>query len=298
MSTIAFLGLGMMGDPMARRLIHAGHNVTVWDRSPSHTEPFAPIATVAGSPADAVAGTEFVVTMLATPQALEGVLFGVDGVSSSFTSGQTWIDMSTVGPAEFATARSRLPAGVAAVDAPVRGSVPEANEGRLHIFVGSDDELFSGVESLLAPLGDIRHAGPPGSGAAMKLVVNLALVAAMVTFAESLALANVFGLDRDVVMDVLAESPIGGIVKTKRANVEAGQYPASFKLELATKDMALVEEAAHEAGLSLAEATAVHHWMEVAKSEGAGPLDFSAVAATILVHASADTSEATPKLRA
>ena len=85
----------MMGDPMARRLIHAGHNVTVWDRSPSHTEPFRPIATVAGSPADAVAGAEFVVTMLATPQALEGVLFGVDGVSSSFTGGQTWIDMST-----------------------------------------------------------------------------------------------------------------------------------------------------------------------------------------------------------
>lgn len=282
MSSIAFLGLGMMGDPMARRLIDAGNVVTVWDRTTSRTEPFAGMAAVAGSPADAVRGTEFVITMLATPEALEGVLFGARGVSSSIRSGQTWIDMSTVGPAEFNTAASRLPAGVVTVDAPVRGSVPEAGEGRLHIFVGADDEPFSRVEPLLAPLGDIRHAGAPGSGQAMKLVVNLALVAAMVTFGESLALANAFGLDRDVVMDVLSESPIGGIVKAKRGNVETGTYPASFKLELATKDMRLVEEAAHEAGLSLAEATAVHHWMEVAASEGAGPLDFSAVAATIL----------------
>jgi 3-hydroxyisobutyrate dehydrogenase-like beta-hydroxyacid dehydrogenase len=287
MSSIAFLGLGMMGDPMARRLIDAGNDVTVWDRSPSHTEPFARLAATAGSPAGAIVGAEFVITMLATPQALESVLFGVDGVSSSITDGQTWIDMSTVGPAEFTAAMSRLPTGVAPADAPVRGSVPEANAGRLHIFVGSADELFPRVKSLLTPLGDVRHAGGPGSGAAMKLVVNLALVAAMVTFGESLALANAFALDRDVVMDVLAESPIGGIVTAKRANVEAGQYPASFKLELATKDMALVEEAAHAAGLSLAEATAVHHWMELARSEGAGPLDFSAVAATILEHAAA-----------
>ena len=169
MSKIAFLGLGMMGDPMARRLVEAGNHVTVWDRSPSHTEPFAHIAAIAGSPHDAVVGAEFVVTMLATPQALESVLFGSHGVSSSITSGQTWIDMSTVGPAEFATAASRLPAGVSPVDAPVRGSVPEATEGRLHIFVGSDDDLFDRIESLLNSLGDIRHAGGPGSGAAMKI---------------------------------------------------------------------------------------------------------------------------------
>ncbi len=282
MPKIAFLGLGLMGDPMARRLIDAGNDVTVWDRSPSHTAPFAHLAAVSRSPADAVVGAEFVITMLATPQALESVLFGADGLSPSMTSGQTWIDMSTVGPAEFAAAASRLPAGVVMVDAPVRGSVPEATEGRLHIFVGSDDEPLSRVESLLAPLGDIRHTGGPGSGAAMKLVVNLALVAAMVTFGESLALADALRLDQDVVMAVLAESPIGGIVKAKRANVEAGQYPASFKLELATKDMVLVEEAAHQAGLSLPEATAVRYWMEAAMSEGTGSLDFSAVAGTIL----------------
>jgi 3-hydroxyisobutyrate dehydrogenase len=180
------------------------------------------------------------------------------------------------------------------VDAPVRGSVPEATESRLHILVGSDDELFSRVESLLPPLGDIRYAGAPGSGAAMKLVVNLALAAAMVTFGESLALANAFGLDRDAVIDVLAESPIGGTVKAKWANVEAGQYPASFKLELATKDMALVAQAAQAAGPSLSEATAVHHWMDTALSGGAGELDFSAVAATILNQAATTTSADTP----
>lgn len=290
MSKIAFLGLGMMGSAMARRLIDAGNDLTVWDRTPSHTDPFAQVANAAASPGEAAVGAEFLITMLANPEALEDVLFGPNGVASAITAGQTWIDMSTVGPAEFATAAARLPAEVAKVDAPVRGSVPEATNGRLHIFVGSDDDLYGRVESLLDPLGDVRHAGGPGAGAAMKLVVNLALVAAMVTFGEALALAKALDLDQDAVMDVLSESPIGGIVNAKRANVQAGSYPASFKLELATKDMGLVEEAAQTAGLSLAEATAVSHWMQTAMSQGAGQLDFSAVAATILGQSAIESS--------
>lgn len=282
MSKVAFLGLGMMGTPMAHRLIDAGNDVTVWDRTPSHADTFADVAGIATAPGEAAGGAEFVITMLATPQALEDVLFGPGGVASVIRDGQTWVDMSTVGPAEFLAAAARLPRGVARVDAPVRGSVPEATDGRLHIFVGCEDGLYGRVESLLSTLGDVHLAGGPGSGAAMKLVVNLALVAAMVTFGEALALANAFGLDQDTVMDVLSESPIGGIVKAKRANVQSGQYPASFKLELATKDMALVEQAARAAGLSLAEAEAVHQWMEAAIGQGSGQLDFSAVAATIL----------------
>lgn len=284
MSKVAFLGLGMMGTPITRRLIDAGNQLTVWDRTPTHTDEFAGVAVVAASPREAVPGAEYVITMLATPQALEDVLFGPDGVSSAIAGGQTWIDMSTVGPTEFTSAAARLPEGVAKADAPVRGSVPEATDGRLHIFVGSGDDLFERIDPLLSPLGDVRHSGGPGSGAAMKLVVNLALVAAMVAFGEALALANVLGLDQDPVMDALSESPIGGIVKAKRANVESGRYPASFKLELAAKDMGLVEDAARAAGISLAEATAVHRWMEEAMAEGAGELDFSAVASTILGH--------------
>lgn len=282
MAKIAFLGLGMMGTPMAQRLIHAGNDLIVWDRSPSHTESFAQLASVAETPAAAAAGADFVITMLATPQALEDVVLGPNGVSTAITAGQVWVDMSTVGPQEFAAVASRLPDGVGTVDAPVRGSVPEATDGRLHIFVGAAEEVFGPVASMLAPLGDIRHVGRPGSGAAMKLVVNLALVAAMVTFGEGLALGQVLGLDQGTVMDVLADSPIGPIVRTKRANVEAADFPASFKLKLAAKDIALVSGTAVAAGLRLPTATAADEWMYAALSHGAGELDFSAVAATIL----------------
>ena len=283
MAKIAFLGLGMMGTPMARRLIEAGHDVTVWDRTAGHTEAFDQIASVAETPAAAVPGTDFVITMLATPQALEAVVFGEVGMATALSVGQVWVDMSTVGPEEFRSAAERLPEGVATVDAPVRGSVPEAHQRPLCTSSWARRTSSSATyASLLSPLGDIRHVGPPGAGAAMKLVVNLALVGAMVTFGEALALGRVLDLDQATAMDVLAESPIGPIVRTKRANVEAADYPASFKLGLAAKDIALVKETAAAAGLRLPITTAADEWMYAALSDGAGELDFSAVAATIL----------------
>ena len=116
----------------------------------------------------------------------------------------------------------------------------------------------------------------------MKLVVNLALGAAMVAFGEALALGMAMGLEAGSVMDALAQSPIAGAVQAKRANVEASQYPPSFKLELAAKDLHLVHQAAVAAGLNLAEADAAGQWLYRAVSEGRGERDISAVIATIL----------------
>ena len=116
----------------------------------------------------------------------------------------------------------------------------------------------------------------------MKLVSNLTLGAAIVAFGEALALARSFGLNREAVLDVLAESPIGPAVKAKRANVEAGRYPASFKLRLAAKDMRLVDEAAEAAGIDLTEAHAAREVLERAMERGAADLDVSAVIPTIL----------------
>jgi 3-hydroxyisobutyrate dehydrogenase-like beta-hydroxyacid dehydrogenase len=283
MSKIAFLGLGMMGSPIAGRLIDAGHEVTVWNRTAQRTEPFALTALgIADSPAGAVAGAEFVITMVANPHALEAVLFDAEGAASALSAGQVWIDMSTVGPNEFRSAATRLPAGVEAVDAPVRGSVPEATTGHLQIFVGAEDQLIEAVRSLLAPLGTVRHVGPPGAGAAMKLVVNLALGAAIVAFGEALALGRALGLEASSVIDALAESPIAGVVNTKRANVEASRYPPSFKLELAAKDLGLALQVAAAAGLELPETDAAGQWLDAAVNRGWGDHDISAVIATIL----------------
>src|ERR1700757_5149140 len=150
MSKIAFLGLGHMGTPMATRLASAGHDGTVGDRSPDHLASFAaPGASTARSPAGAAAGIDFAITMLATPEALNNVLFGPDGLAAALSAGQTWIDMSTVGPDAFRSAAGRLDRGVVAVDAPVRGSIPEATDGRLYVYVGADNAEFEQIRPVL-----------------------------------------------------------------------------------------------------------------------------------------------------
>lgn len=283
MSKIAFLGLGNMGTPMALRLLNAGHDVTVWNRTVERTAPLVDAgASVAASPAEAAVGVEFAITMLATPYALGEVLFGLNGLASALSAGQTLIDMSTVGPDAFRSAAARLPSGVAAVDAPVRGSIAEATDGRLHVYVGATDDQFERVQPVLDVFGDVHHVGTGGAGAAMKLMVNTTLAASIVVLGEALALGRALGLDQASMLDVLAESPVGSTERAKRANVETGHYPPSFKLSLAAKDMRLAVAAADDAGIDLKTADTVCRWLDEAADQGAADLDFSAVVATIL----------------
>jgi 3-hydroxyisobutyrate dehydrogenase-like beta-hydroxyacid dehydrogenase len=282
MAKIGFLGLGEMGTPMATRLLHAGHDLTVWNRSAERTVPLAREgAAVASSPARAAAGADFLITMLATPDALEQVLFGSEGLAPALAPGQVLIDMSTVGPDEVRSAASRLPEGAVLVDAPVRGSVPQATAGKLEVFVGATDEHFERVRPILEVLGTVRHAGGPGAGAAMKLVANLVLGAAIVTLGEALALGESLQLEPGAVLDALADSPIGPMVKAKRANVESADFTPSFKLRHAAKDLRLVTEAATARSRELKQAAANRAWLEEADRRGGADLDFSAVVAII-----------------
>jgi 3-hydroxyisobutyrate dehydrogenase-like beta-hydroxyacid dehydrogenase len=282
MSKIAFLGLGEMGTPMASRLLRAGHELTVWNRTPERTAPLAERGAIAAAtPAEAAAGADFIITMLGTPEALEQVVFGDSGLAGALGAGQLLVDMSTVGPAAIRSVAARLPPGVPLVDAPVRGSVPQATAGSLEVFVGAGDEDFARVRPILETLGTVRHVGAPGSGAAMKLVVNLVLGVAIVTMGEALALGGDLALPRGMLLDVLAESPIGPIVKGKRALVEANRYPPSFKLRHAEKDLRLVEESAASTGRELKVTHAARSWLEEAASRGAADLDFASVVATI-----------------
>jgi 3-hydroxyisobutyrate dehydrogenase-like beta-hydroxyacid dehydrogenase len=302
MAKIGFLGLGEMGTPMATRLLRAGHDLTVWNRSAERTAPLAKQgATVASSPAQAAAGADFVITMLATPEALEQVLFGSDGVAAGAAenvlrakmsaeamptnaagrAGQILIDMSTVGPDEVRSAAARLPEGVSLVDAPVRGSVSLATSGHLEVFAGATDETFERVRPILELLGKVRHTGGPGSGAAMKLVANLVLGAAIVTLGEALALGESLELERGLLFDVLADSQIGPVVRAKRANIESGDFTPSFKLRHAAKDLRLVTEAAVARRRELKQARVNRAWLDEAAEHGAADLDFSSVVSTI-----------------
>jgi 3-hydroxyisobutyrate dehydrogenase len=159
--------------------------------------------------------------------------------------------------------------------------VPQATSGKLDIFVGATDSDYERVRPILETLGSVRHAGGPGSGAAMKLVANLVLGAAIVTLGEALSLGESFELKRGVMLDVLAGSPIGPIVAAKRVNVESGRFPPSFKLRHAEKDLRLVSEAAAARGRELKQAQANRAWFDEAAEKGAADLDFSAVVATI-----------------
>ena len=283
MTKLAFLGLGQMGTPMATRLLEAGHDLTVWNRTGARAEPLvARGATAAAAPADAVAGADAVLTMLANPPALERTLFADDGVIGALSPGQWLIDMSTVGPDTIRSVTGRMPDHVTLVDAPVRGSVPEATAGRLAIFVGGTQAAFRHVEPLLAPLGTPHHVGGPGAGAATKVVVNLTLGVAITALGEALALGDTLHLDRSTLLDVLSETPIGATVRAKRPNIEADSFPPNFKLRHALKDMRLATEAADRPGKELRLAAAARYWLEQAAADGAGDLDFSAVVPTIL----------------
>jgi 3-hydroxyisobutyrate dehydrogenase-like beta-hydroxyacid dehydrogenase len=279
---ISFLGLGQMGTAMAARLLQAGHEVTVWNRTREKTKPLVEQGAVAASsPADAATGAQVVITMVATPDALEEVVFGKEGLAAALQPGQIFIDMSTVGPATIGDVAAKLPKGVTFVDAPVRGSVPQATEGTLAVFVGADDDAFARVRPILETFGGVRHIGAAGSGAAMKIVVNLTLGVAIVTLGEALALGRSLSLERGTLLDVLEDSPIGPTVKSKRQNIESDHYPPNFKLVLSEKDMRLVDEAAAASDVELRATRAAHTWFEEAV-ELFPDLDYSAVVAAIL----------------
>ena len=160
---------------MAARLLDAGHDLTVWNRTSAKTEPLVEQgATAAASPGAAVAGADAVITMLADPQALSRMLFADDGVVGALSPGQ-WLHRHVhLGPDTIRSVEHRMPEQVTLVDAPVPGSVPERPRPAI-IFVGATQSAFENVEPLLAPLGTPHHVGGPGAGAAAKLVANLTL---------------------------------------------------------------------------------------------------------------------------
>ena len=282
MTRIAFCGLGQMGAPMARRLVEAGHEVAVWNRTAEKAEPLHEAgARVAGSPGAAARQAEAVVTMLATPEALHEVVRGDGGLASGMRPGSALIEMSTVGPEVVRGLPEMLPEGVEVIDAPVLGTVLQAESGELKVFVGGEREAFERWRPILEAMGTPLHAGPQGAGAALKLVVNSTLGALMVGLGEALALADKVGLEEGLVLDVLSDSAIGVTARSKRDRIESGKYPPNFKLELAVKDLALVADAADGCDLELRVSAAARRWLTEAEGAGSGNLDYSAVIAFI-----------------
>jgi 3-hydroxyisobutyrate dehydrogenase-like beta-hydroxyacid dehydrogenase len=282
MTSVAFLGLGLMGAPMARRLLDAGHQLVVWNRSADKAAPLVEAgARPAPTPREAAAGAEAVITMLADPTALAAVTEGEDGVAAGVADGATVLEMSTVGPPAVHRLRDALPDGVTLIDSPVLGSTPQAEDGSLQLFVGGDADAVERWLPLLRTFGSPTPVGPLGSGAAAKLVVNSTLGGTLALFGEALALADGLGLDRPAALDVLARSPLGSQVERRRSALESGRFPLRFRLRLASKDLDLVEAAAEDAGVDVRVAPAARRWFDDATDAGWGDEDYSAVLAYI-----------------
>lgn len=283
MTTVAFIGLGAMGSRMASRLLDAGHDLVVWNRTPEKaSELVARGAAAAESPAQATRRAELVITMLADPAALRKVTEGPEGVLAGATAGTTLAEMSTVGPAAVMRLAAMLPDGVGLLDAPVLGSLPEAESGSLRIFVGGPEPLAQRWMPLLAGLGSPMHVGSLGAGAAAKLVANSTLFGVLAVLGEALALAEGLGLPRDVAFEVLSATPVGAQADRRRPAVESGRFPPRFTLSLARKDVDLLAAAAESAGLDLPVAAAARNWVAAAQEAGLGDQDYSAVLAHII----------------
>ena len=278
---LAFLGLGAMGAPMAERMIGAGHEVTVWNRTRSRAQALTGAARIADSPADAAAGVEAAITMLATPQAVEEVLFGADGLAGALGPRSVAIDMSTIGPDHLAAFAARMPEGVELIDVPVLGSVANALDGTLKLYFGGSQEAFARWSPVLEPMGRPVHLGPAGAGQAMKLVANSTLAGLMSLAGEALALADSFALDERLVIEALLDSPIGPALRRKLDKIESGRYTPSFKLELMHKDMGLVMDAAGSREVDLRVIGDAARWVAQADASGLGGLDYSAVVAQV-----------------
>jgi 3-hydroxyisobutyrate dehydrogenase-like beta-hydroxyacid dehydrogenase len=280
MTRIAFMGLGLMGEPMAGRLVDAGHDVAVWNRTASRAEALRERgAEVAATPAEAAAGRDVAITMLTDADALDGVLFGGDGAAAALAQGSLLIDMSTVGRDAVLAVADRLPGGVEMLDSPVTGSTPRAEAGELTILVGGTAAAYERARPVLEVLGTPRRVGDLGSGAAMKLVSNSTLGAILLGIGEALALGDALGLDRGAVLDLLENSYLGGMVKTKRAMLDSGEYPPQFKLSLAAKDLRLVERAAAAGGRALRGSTVAREAFDAAEEAGRGDEDYAALVA-------------------
>ncbi|MDT7727336.1 MAG: 3-hydroxyisobutyrate dehydrogenase [Actinomycetota bacterium] len=274
-NTVALLGTGIMGLPMAANLLSAGLTVRVWNRSPEKAQPLAEQgAEVFATPAEAVAGADIVVTMLADGQAVQETFDAV-----TFAPDALWIQMSTVGvdwTDKLAAAAEK--AGVAFVDAPVLGTKQPAEQGKLVVLASGADELHDRCAPVFDAVGARTiWVGPAGAGTRLKLVANAWVIALTNATAESIALAQALDVDPNLFLDAIK----GGSTDVPYAHVKgaamiAGEFPPSFPARLAAKDARLVVEAAGDAvDLSGAAATLGH--LEAAIEAGYGDEDMAAL---------------------
>jgi 3-hydroxyisobutyrate dehydrogenase-like beta-hydroxyacid dehydrogenase len=273
---VAFLGLGIMGRPMAANLVKAGHQVTVWNRTPGKQ---VEGASSASSPAEAARDAEVVWMCVSDTKAVENVLFGPDGVEQSLAEGVVVADSSTISPSATRNFAARLrQKGVQYVDAPMTGSKAGAEGGTLIFIVGGDESAIATLGPLFAAMGkQFFRMGETSKGQAAKLVMNLQIALIFEGFAEALTLAAKLGLDAATLLPLVQASMVrSGVIDYKAPFILKRDFSANFPLRLMHKDLRLALDAAKEVRVKLPGLEMVEEIYEMATEDGHENLDYAA----------------------
>ena len=279
--TVGFIGLGIMGISMARRLIEAGHKVTVYNRTASKAAPLVALgARQAATPRDAARGNEIVISIVTDSPDVEAVLLGADGAVHAAEKNALFIDMSTIAPDTARKVGQALKAkGVAFLDAPVTGGDVGAREGTLSILVGGEKADLERAREVFSVMGKpITHCGPQGAGQTVKACNQLLCALNMMGICEALHLARLNGIDQTLVVEALSAGAGGSWALEKLgARIAKGDFDPGFMVDLIVKDLRIVQDAAGRVGLPLEGSALAQKLFGDNQSKGEGRLGTQAM---------------------
>ncbi|MFP5283501.1 MAG: 2-hydroxy-3-oxopropionate reductase [Actinomycetes bacterium] len=281
MATIAFLGLGIMGAPMAGHLVRAGHTVVGYNRSRGPVDRLvAAGGQAADSVAEAVKSADVTITMVPDSPDVEGLALGEDGIYASAPSGSIHLDMSSIRPDVAAElARAGHEAGIRVLDAPVSGGQAGAEEAKLSIMVGGEPADFEEVRPILETMGStVVLVGPPGSGQTVKAANQLVVAGTYELVAEAIVFLRAYGVDTEAALTVLAGGLAGStVLDRKGASMLAGNFQPGFRVDLHHKDMGIVVDAARAKGVTIPLGAVTAQLINALRAQGDGGLDHSAL---------------------
>jgi len=270
--SIGFIGMGHMGSHMVQRLLDAGYQVTVYDRTKEKAQELEHRgALVVQTPKELAANCQVVMACVTNDEAQQEVMFGPDGALAGVHAGSVIIDLSTVSPdASRRLFQAAKEQGVSMIDAAVSGSVPQVDQGSLVIFVGGEHQTYQQCKPILDVLGhNSFFMGASGMGTTMKLVVNTLLGLGMQALAEAIALGEKAGVEKGLLLDVLGQTAVlTPGQKSKLDNVKREQYPTNFALSLMHKDFSLVLSQAYDVSVSMPATAAAQQMYAAAMAKG------------------------------
>lgn len=278
---IGFIGLGLMGRPMAKNILKKGFELVVYNRTAERTQEFQQLgATVGRSPKEVAEKSDVVISMVTAPEDVKEVMLGEDGVINSNKKGLIAIDMSTIGPTAAREIGKALEScGIEFLDAPVTGSTPKAITGELTIFIGGKLEVFEKAKPVLLAMGtNLQYMGESGNGQAIKLINNLIIAISTEAVAEGMLLADAMGLPREAAARVLKTIPgMSPMMILKLPDYVSGKFTKLFSTANMTKDLRLALGEAKKGNKTLPTLEKVESEFEQAMIGGLAQEDFASV---------------------